>query len=929
MRSSIRWYDLRAPNSGETMLYVPMADPESAGTAASGTVYDLQFDPFNSMRYMAHDRSGLVNMWDIRWATKPVHTFNTGQKTVQRMQFSPRRSGVIASLAADSSVFEIIDIKEFFNGRVAQNERLDARVFLDDARMKDHYDDDDRMALLSTPPPEGIRIWADQTTTVLPPAAIAELHTAFLWVPPAISARTRCHHQLVSSTASGALHTTALPLPYIGVTNCRGDMTISNNWSKLLSTLPNTEQEMDLLHMAVPEIHEVVLDKSSRQSHSTQSTTAGARGSRLALPVVSAAISASASLSSVQHVGYQQGSSGGLLARRHKAARQNSADGDLRATQLRDRLRTMNLGLGSSGAGAQSAPTGESGAKLPSPHTYERATTDMITYNPTGGEECASNSVVEAAMASDILVMMRQHALQGYGTNADKNVHMFEHDMKKRDMWQWVRDAQIRRHSGVHYVGYGVDASFYGVHDILRLKRKELKYLYRQSTWEAQRRKHATWLGQSRLGGQRLLALHTCGWGLDGPVREQHIRALEAAGKFSVAAGTAFIYGDHARCLLALERSPAQDQKLLSFMLKAQLGVDNRIAPAPTAGTGALPPGDMFGCPHLQMIFMYLATDDWGRVIANMSRLPLSYRLAVALRYLDDASMLQSVVSAGRRAVRNGDLDGLLVTGVSGGGRLVMQAYVDATADVQTAALVSIFDPANDAVSAETAEKWIYAYRHLLNMWRMFTTRCLFDIAHGNSSEDKGLARVSDIGQRVAVHPADLRCTYCHQSLDYDRRKNRTLHGSGGSTPGVTPGVPIGVTAAPGPVGPGIGGLHGGNKNSGSDARLHHTNTAPPLIGQKSASSDARRKDLQQAQTRLLYTHCSRCNSNLPRCVICRMKLGTLVAEPAEIYSDFAQWFSWCQTCGHGGHTSHMQSWFTTHAECPVPACTCQCDLRD
>ncbi|KAJ2232395.1 hypothetical protein GGH97_006041, partial [Coemansia sp. RSA 475] len=292
------------------------------------------------------------------------------------------------------------------------------------------------------------------------------------------------------------------------------------------------------------------------------------------------------------------------------------------------------------------------------------------------------------------------------------------------------------------------------------------------------------------------------------------------------------------------------------------------------------------------MIFMYLATDDWGRVIANMSRLPLSYRLAVALRYLDDASMLQSVVSAGRRAVRNGDLDGLLVTGVSGGGRLVMQAYVDATADVQTAALVSIFDPANDAVSAETAEKWIYAYRHLLNMWRMFTTRCLFDIAHGNSREDKGLARVSDIAQKIAVHPADLRCTYCHQSLDYDRRKNRTLHGSGGSTPGVTPGVPIGVTAAPGPVGPGIGGLHGGNKNSGSDARLHHTNTAPPLIGQKSASSDARRKDLQQAQTRLLYTHCSRCNSNLPRCVICRMKLGTLVAEPAEIYSDFAQWFS-------------------------------------
>ncbi|KAJ2339841.1 hypothetical protein GGF43_006548, partial [Coemansia sp. RSA 2618] len=291
-RSSIRWYDLRAPNSGETVLYVPMSDPENAGTAASGTVYDLQFDPFNSVRYMAHDRNGLVNMWDIRWATKPVHSFDTGQTEVARMQFSPRRSGVIASLAADSSVFEIIDIKEFFNGRVAQNERLDARAFLDDARMKDHYDND-RTALLSVPPPVGIRIWDDHMTTAPPKLAAAEPHTAFLWVPPVVSSKTRCRHQLVSSTAGGALHTTALPLPYVGLTNCRGDIAVSNNWCRLQSALPATEQEMDMLHMAVPEIHEVVLDKSSRQSHSTQSAAvAGARGSRLTLSAASAAISA-------------------------------------------------------------------------------------------------------------------------------------------------------------------------------------------------------------------------------------------------------------------------------------------------------------------------------------------------------------------------------------------------------------------------------------------------------------------------------------------------------------------------------------------------------------------------------------------------------------------------------------------------------------
>ncbi len=24
----------------------------------------------------------------------------------------------------------------------------------------------------------------------------------------------------------------------------------------------------------------------------------------------------------------------------------------------------------------------------------------------------------------------------------------------------------------------------------------------------------------------------------------------------------------------------------------------------------------------------------------------------------------------------------------------------------------------------------------------------------------------------------------------------------------------------------------------------------------------------------------------------------------------FGQWFTWCQTCRHGGHSSHMTDWF-------------------
>ncbi|KAH8556998.1 hypothetical protein BGW37DRAFT_417580 [Umbelopsis sp. PMI_123] len=39
----------------------------------------------------------------------------------------------------------------------------------------------------------------------------------------------------------------------------------------------------------------------------------------------------------------------------------------------------------------------------------------------------------------------------------------------------------------------------------------------------------------------------------------------------------------------------------------------------------------------------------------------------------------------------------------------------------------------------------------------------------------------------------------------------------------------------------------------------------------------------------------------------------------------FDLWFTWCQTCRHGGHAIHMLDWFRTHKHCPVSECDCMC----
>ena len=39
----------------------------------------------------------------------------------------------------------------------------------------------------------------------------------------------------------------------------------------------------------------------------------------------------------------------------------------------------------------------------------------------------------------------------------------------------------------------------------------------------------------------------------------------------------------------------------------------------------------------------------------------------------------------------------------------------------------------------------------------------------------------------------------------------------------------------------------------------------------------------------------------------------------------FASFFTWCQTCRHGGHAAHLHDWFAENRECPVYGCVCVC----
>jgi len=79
---------------------------------------------------------------------------------------------------------------------------------------------------------------------------------------------------------------------------------------------------------------------------------------------------------------------------------------------------------------------------------------------------------------------------------------------------------------------------------------------------------------------------------------------------------------------------------------------------------------------------------------------------------------------------------------------------------------------------------------------------------------------------------------------------------------------------------------------------------------------------------------CPSCRKPLPRCAVCLVNMGTMSGlsnqdDRKKVVTRFGEWFTWCQTCRHGGHADHLLEWFGQHTVCPVTGCACKCASLD
>ncbi|KZT65334.1 hypothetical protein DAEQUDRAFT_747081 [Daedalea quercina L-15889] len=366
---------------------------------------------------------------------------------------------------------------------------------------------------------------------------------------------------------------------------------------------------------------------------------------------------------------------------------------------------------------------------------------------------------------------------------------------------------------------------------------------------------------------QRHLGLHLCGWSLAEDELMHAIKRWEKEGRHSQAACWLVFMDQSKFAIELLMRSGDESLHMMSGMLAA-------LAPA---SSGTTENSDLLEhCerlivrmqdPYLRAMLTYLAVRDWSEVLQEEA-LPLRERLAIAFHFLDDRDLGSYLHRVAERSSHDGNIEGLIVTGLTAAALDILQSYVDVTSDVQTAATLSSLTPAG--AHDTRANRWLDAYRDLFDNWKLFHHRCQFDIDRGQILQDaiqnEELARYEWAPRQIL-----LRCHYCNKPMD----------------------------SAP------------------LEGRSHAPRaTACPHCGRPLPRCSVCLMTLSIVQD-------SARNAAL-------IRSGSGGAWMAYLHTiDDALVF--CQTCRHGGHASHVLQWFygedrrRSHGTCPVAGCDCRC----
>ncbi|KAL2201364.1 hypothetical protein P885DRAFT_65623 [Corynascus similis CBS 632.67] len=517
---------------------------------------------------------------------------------------------------------------------------------------------------------------------------------------------------------------------------------------------------------------------------------------------------------------------------------------------------------------------------------------------------------------------MLLRAQEGYRFDFVKNQKIVADDPWLADVWVWVAGAEAAAADG-GMTSHPLDISYMGVYNVWmndlgskpQMRLLDDAPLPDEAGWERCLNAINKKIGIPKFGGtvetkrrhHRETCLEICGFGRSFEAEfEQALSATTTGSEstwYTMVAAQALFRGDTKGAVQVLKKASSEHPELLFVSLALQL-----IGKAGDDDTKtALDFDEKVACktdPYLRAISAIIATGDWA-VIASQKSLPLRDRCYVAVRYFSDDALTAWLEDEVAAAIDTGNIEGIILTGITDFLVDLLACYVSKFNDTQTATLLlSICAPRFiDDIRATAMRN---AYRFYLQRHRAFFFRAKFDVESTIRSKHHGRPTVPLPARQIG-----LRCVYCDVEF-----KTESL-------------PPRSSTAAPMPP------LRTGS--SGIPGFMSTPGRATPSSATSTSRTEARASQ-QQANP---YTEkmvasgisCPSCKQHLPRCVVCLEVVGMPRSDRPEQSRDpevrrTARFPTFCVACGHVLHLDHARQWFARHRECPVPECRCLCNTR-
>ena len=314
---------------------------------------------------------------------------------------------------------------------------------------------------------------------------------------------------------------------------------------------------------------------------------------------------------------------------------------------------------------------------------------------------------------------------------------------------------------------------------------------------------------------------------------------------------------------------------------------------------------------YLSTVLRFLMTSDAETRLHNVlwdANLSFSDRIAFACRFLSWNDLQPYLQKCVKQCQADGNVEGLVLTGIDRHGIRILQSFVDNSTDVQTAALVTsrVVLPAAWTHERKIIAEWTEGYRALLNTMQMWQIRAVFDV---------------DRASLQRKHKAKKR-------IDGPATKHNTFRKGGpqvrvSTKKDVQDSIPLQL-----------------------DARCNFC--SKPLLLRETKDGATIEK---LSKMKSILSCCPNCRNPLPRCAVCMLPLGVVnpylrlirrisssatasvgtAFAPEDMSGTsslpFAEWFTWCRKCKHGGHAHHILGWFANHDVCPVSGCGCRCHM--